>query len=79
MQELTCVITTNARGWLLIVGGHPREWFPDKDEALRAAIAEAQRNRARGIYSSVTVQHGLDPSKRASETRWPSGDSYAQR
>ena len=58
MRELNCVIRPNSQGWLLTVGNRRRVWFPSKDSALRAAIAEAQRGRASGFYSSVKVRHG---------------------
>ena len=63
MRELNCVVTPSSRGWLLIVGSHHRGWFPSKDGALQAAIAEAQRSRTCGVYSSVKVQHGTDQSR----------------
>jgi hypothetical protein len=68
MRELSCVIVPNSRGWLLIVGAHRRGWFPSRDAALRAAIVEAQRSRAAGVYSSVKVRSGRSPPGTANGT-----------
>jgi hypothetical protein len=62
MRELNCVIIPESPGWLLIVGVHRRGWFASKDRALRAAIGEAQKGRASGLFTSVKVQHRAEES-----------------
>ena len=58
MRELNCVVMPNSEGWCLRVRDHLHGRFASKGEALRAAIVEAEKGRAAGFYSLVTVQHG---------------------
>jgi hypothetical protein len=58
MRELNCVVMPSSQGWFLSVGGRLHGCFNGKDQALRAAIIEAQKGRAAGLFSTVKVQHG---------------------
>ena len=62
MSELACLIIRNTHGWLLTVGAHTRRAYPCKNSALRAAMAEAQKGRAAGFYTSVKVLAGPSSS-----------------
>jgi hypothetical protein len=57
MRELNCVVRLDSGGWCVIVCNTLRGRYGSKDEAIRAAIVEAQKGRAAGLYAAVKVQH----------------------
>ena len=61
MRELNCVVRPELRGWCLIIRNRVHGRFHSKDDALRAAIDEARKGRATGLYATVKVQHGTSP------------------
>jgi len=55
MRELNCVVRPDSRGWCVMVGNRLHGRFQRKDDAVRVAIAEAQKGRAAGLYTTVNV------------------------
>ena len=55
MRELTCMVRPDARGWCVMIRNRLCGRFQSRNEALRAAIAEAQKARAAGFYTTVNV------------------------